>query len=117
MKDSRVAIFRKTLDGLIDSLDATVRVARWSGAEQVPEPLRESAGQLNTRLGAANRLVAGRFAGSVADMARVKVVADGVRRLDAAYVLYCRGREGSAHERDHAADALEAEIHEIRASF
>jgi hypothetical protein len=114
MKDSRIAIFRKTLESLIDSLDATVRVGRWSGPEQVPDPLKDSAAQLVTRLGAANRLVAGRFSGSAPDMVRVKAIAEAVRRLDAAYVAYCRGCEGSANERDLAVGTLEAEIHEIR---
>jgi hypothetical protein len=113
MKDSRVAIFRKTLDGLIESLDATVRIERWAGTDSVPEPLRDSAGQLLVRLGAANRLAAGRFSGSRADEMRVKTIADAVRRLDVAYVAYCQSR---AHAPEVAAVALDAEIQEIRAS-
>jgi rhodanese-related sulfurtransferase len=113
MKDSRVAIFRKTLDGLVESLDATVRVGRWAGTDDVPEPLRDSAGQLLVRLAAANRLAAGRFSGSKADEVRVKTIADAVRRLDVAYVAYCQSRTQSP---DLAAVTLDAEIQEIRAS-
>jgi hypothetical protein len=116
MKDSRVTIFRAALDALLDSLDAAVRIERWTGSETVPEPLQESARQLVTRLGAANRLAAGRFSGSIADAARVAAIAEAVRRLDAAYVAYCRGREGSSQDRDLAAQALDAELVDIRAA-
>jgi hypothetical protein len=89
-------------------------VSRWAGPETVPEPLLESAGQLLTRLGAANRLASGRFSGSIADAARVRVIADAVRRLDAAYVAYCQGREGNPRDRDLAAQTLDAELLEAR---
>lgn len=117
MKDSRVAIFRKTLDALIDSLDATVRVGRWTEAETIPGPLKESAASLVARLGAADRLASGRFSGSPADAARVKVIVDAIRRLDVAYLAYCQGREGSPREKDLAAMALDAEICEIKAAL
>ena len=109
--DSRIAIFRRALDGLIDSLDATVRVERSVGAEGAPEPLKATAAQLLTRLGAANRLAAGRFSGSIADAARVQAIAAAVRRLDAAYVVYCQGRD-----RDLAAVTLDTEILEVKAA-
>jgi len=114
MKDSRVAIFRKTLEALIESLDATVRVGRWAETETVPEPLKESASSLVTRLGAADRLASSRFSGSVADAARVKALVDAMRRLDGAYVAYCQGRDGNPRERDLAAMALDAEISEVK---
>jgi hypothetical protein len=113
MKDSRIIIFRKALDGLIDSLEATVRVERWAGPDSVPEPLRETAGQLLTRLGAANRLAAGRFSGSIADATRVRAIADAVRRLDAAYVAYCQGRP---QDREVAAQTLGAELSDIKSA-
>jgi hypothetical protein len=105
MKDSRIIIFRKALDKLVDSLEARVRIERWAESESIPDPLRESAAQLITRLGAANRLAAGRFSGGVADTARVTAIADAVRRLDTAYVAYCRGRD-----RDLAAQELTAAL-------
>jgi hypothetical protein len=114
MKDSRVAIFRQTLEGLIESLDATVRVGRWTETETVPGPLKESASSLVKRLGAAGRLASSRFSGSVADAARVKAIVDAMRRLDVAYVAYCQGRGGSPREQDLAAVALDAEISEAR---
>jgi hypothetical protein len=107
--DARVATFRRALDGLIDSLEATVRIGRWTGAEGVPEPLSASASQLLARLGSANRLAAGRFSGSIADAARVQAIAAAMRRLDAAYVAYCQGRD-----RDLAAATLDAEILQVK---
>ena len=111
MNDSRVLVFRKTLEGLLESLEATIRVERWTGSDAVPTPLKQSAAQLNDRLGAANRLAAGRFTGSIADAARVGAIAGAVRRLDAAYVAFCQGRD-----REVAARTLDAEILETRAS-
>ena len=64
-KDPRIVTFRGALESLIESLDATVRIARWeAGGESIPEPLRHSAAQLQDRLGSANRLAAGRFVGA-----------------------------------------------------
>ncbi|APR74716.1 Hypothetical protein A7982_00062 [Minicystis rosea] len=117
MKDSRVAIFRKTLESLLDSLDATLRVGRWAGPEAVPEPLKQSARDLLARLGAANRLAASRFSGSTADVERVNSIADAIRRLDAAYVVYCREREGDPRAWELAAQTLDAEIHEIKTTL
>jgi hypothetical protein len=111
MNDSRVLVFRKTLEGLLESLEATIRVERWTGSEEVPAPLKQSAAQLNDRLGAANRLAAGRFSGSIADAARVGAIAGAVRRLDAAYVVFVQGRD-----REVAAQTLDAEILETRSS-
>ncbi|MBI4956054.1 MAG: hypothetical protein HY908_28800 [Myxococcales bacterium] len=113
MKDARIAIFRRTLEGLLDSLDATLRVGQWTGADGVPDLLKESAGQLVDRLGAANRLASSRFSGSSTDAARVKVIAEAVRRLDATYVAYCRS---SSRDRELATRALEAELRVSRQS-
>jgi hypothetical protein len=115
MKDARVAVFRDALKGLIESLDATVRVTRWSDVEAVPGPLKESAARLTTRLGAAGRLASSKFSGSVADTARVNTMLGALRRLDAAYVAYHQRRAGSESERHAAAAALDAEIDEVRA--
>jgi hypothetical protein len=109
--DARVAVFRDALGGLIDALDATVRVARCTGAEGVPAPLATVAAQLPARLGTANRLARSRFLGSIADAARVEAITAAVRRLDAAYVAYCQGRD-----RDLAAATLDAEIVAIRSA-
>ena len=112
MKDDRVKAFRKALEGLMESLDATVRVSRWDAEESVPEPLAESAGNLVVRLGAAGRLAAGTFRGSPVDVARVNAMCGAMRRLDTAYVAY---RKTTPREPDVAAMALHHEIDEVRA--
>src|SRR5690349_6519056 len=112
MKDDRVKSFRKALEGLIESLDATVRVSRWDAAESVPEPLAESAGNLVVRLGAAGRLAAGTFRGSPVDVARVNAICGAMRRLDTAYVAY---RKTIPREPDAAALARQPELDEVRA--
>ena len=116
MKDVRVTTFRNALEGLIESLDATVRVTRWSEAESVPEPLKESASRLITRLGTADRLAAASFSGTVADVARVAAMRSAMRRLDAAYVAYRQRVAGPPSERERAATALGAEIDEAKAA-
>src|SRR4051812_20572966 len=103
MKDERVTFFRKALEGLIDSLDATVRVTRWSGNEPIPEPLKQSAARLVERLGTADRLASGTFNGSAVDVARVKEMCSAMRRLDAAYVTYRQRIESAPAEREAAA--------------
>lgn len=116
MKDSRIKIFRQTLDGLVESLDATLRVGRWTETEAIPKTLTDSASDLLPRLGAAGRLASSRFSGSVGDVARVKTLTDAMVRLDAAYLAYCQCREGSPRERDLAANALEVELNEVKLS-
>jgi hypothetical protein len=114
MRDARIALFRKTLEGLIESLDATVRLTRWTGGEGIPEPLKESASQLVVRLGTAHRLTSSSFAGSVLDQARVNVMLVAMRRLDAAYVVYRQGIERAPRENELASAALNAEVDEVK---
>jgi len=110
--DARVAVFRDALVRLIDALDAKVRIELWTGAESVPAGLEATAAELPARLGAANRLARGRFRGSIADADRVEAIAVAVRRLDAAYVDYCQGRD-----RSRAAVTLDAEVVGVRAAI
>lgn len=115
MKDERVAFFRKALEGLLESLDATVRVTRWSGAEVIPDPLQESAGRLVNRLGTADRLATSQFKGSIADVARVNAMTEAMRRLDTAYVAFRHRLEVKPGDSDVAALALHAELDEVKA--
>ena len=109
MKDYRVKEFRTTLDALRESLDALVRVTRWSGNDDAPEPLRVAVSRLESRLAAANRLVGGAFAGSPADTAKVSALCAAMRRLDAAYVAF---RERVDADAGDAASTLENEVFE-----
>ena len=116
MKDERVIFFRKALDGLIESLEATIRVTGWSGDESVPEPLKESASRLVARLGTADRLASDTFSGSATDTARVSAMCAAMRRLDAAYVAY-RQKLSNPAERSAAALALDSELEEVKQSL
>jgi hypothetical protein len=112
-KDPRIVTFRSALESLIESLDATVRIARWeAGGESIPEPLRQSAAQLQDRLGSANRLAAGRFVGAPAVVATSEAIREAVRGLDAAFVAYGKRAEGG--QREEAVIELDGEVGRIK---
>jgi hypothetical protein len=115
LTDKRVTFFRSALEALIESLDATVRIVRWSDAEAIPDPLQQSAGQIVDRLGTANRLASSKFAGSQSLADVMATMSAAVRRLDAAYVAYRARLDVAPAERDDAANALDREIGEVRA--
>jgi hypothetical protein len=109
-KDPRIVTFRGALESLIESLDATVRIARWeAGGESIPEPLRHSAAQLQDRLGSANRLASGKFVGAPAVVATSDAIKEAVRALDAAFVAY---RKRS--DRGEAVIELDSEVGRIK---
>jgi hypothetical protein len=112
-KDPRIVTFRGALESLIESLDATVRIARWeAGGEPIPEPLHQSAAQLQNRLGSANRLAAGRFVGAPAVVATSDAIKEAVRDLDAAFVAYRKRADGG--EREEAVIELDGEVGRIK---
>lgn len=113
--DQRIAFFRGALEALVESLDATVRIQRWTDAEAIPEPLQQSAALLVNRLGAANRLAAGKFVGPQIVAARVTAMNAAIQRLDGAYVQYRHRVDVSPAHRSEAAAALDAEIGEVKA--
>ena len=114
MKDHRIKVFRGAIEALLESLDAYVRVARWSEPGGIPEPLNTAATKLVDRLGTADRLASGVFIGSPADSNKVTAMCVAMKRLDAAYVAY-RHRVDRMPEQEATASAtLEAEIGEIR---
>jgi hypothetical protein len=115
MKDQRLKVFRGALEGLIESLDATVRVSRWSEPDAPPDPLRTAAAKLLDRLGTAGRLSSGTFVGSPADTNKVNAMFTAMRRLDAAYVSYRKRVESTPAQSREAAASLEADIAEATA--
>lgn len=116
MKDQRLTFFRNTFEALVESLDATVRLARWSDSpEAIPEPLRQSATQLLDRLGTANRLATGKFQGSPTVVASMTAIAAAIARLDAAFVQYRKITETAPSQKDEAAIALDSEIGNVKA--
>jgi hypothetical protein len=116
MNDQRVAAFRKVLNSLVESLDATVRVARWPGPEAVPTPLQNSASKLLEHLGSANRFASDRYLGSPPVVACMSAMSAATKVLDGAYVEYRRHLEGSHEEVDRAAMALDHEIDGVKAT-
>lgn len=117
MNDQRITYFRRALEALVDSLDATARLSRWDSEEVAPEPLRESAGKLGERLGAANRLASGKFVGATQVVASLTGMSGAIKRLDAAYVQYRHRIEAQPAERDDAAVALDVEIGNVKAEL
>ncbi|HEY1698030.1 MAG TPA: hypothetical protein VGG39_37980 [Polyangiaceae bacterium] len=114
-KDPRIVTFRSALELLLESLDATVRVARWeTGGEEIPEPLRRSAASLQDRLGSANRLAAGRFVGAPAVVATSAAIREAVQQLDAAFVAYRKRVDSGAEAKAEAAIGLDAEVGRIK---
>ena len=111
MKDRRVAIFNKSLEELVESLDAALRVSSWDAAEVVPEPLKASASQLMARLGTADRLVTGKFNGNSRDAVRVKELTGAMQRLETAYLAYVKAASTGG---DEAREDLSATLDQVR---
>jgi len=116
MNDRRVAAFRKALTSLVESLDATVRIARWPAPEAIPAPLETSAAKLLDHLGCANRFAADRYHGSPPVVVCMTAMSAATKVLDAAYVEYRRHLAGSSEELALAAMALDHEIDAVKAT-
>jgi hypothetical protein len=116
MKDQRLQVFRLAVEGLLESLDAFVRVSRWSEPEPPPEPLRTAVSKLVDRLGTADRLASANFLGSATDVNKVTAMCLTMKRLDAAYVAYRQRVESVPDQARNAVAALEIEIGEATAS-
>ena len=115
-KDPRIVTFRGALESLLESLDATVRIARWRSGdgEPIPEPLHRSAALLQDRLGSATRLAAGRFVGAPAMVNTSEVIKEAVQELDSAFLAYRKRLDGDASERDEAAIVLDAVVGRVK---
>jgi hypothetical protein len=116
-KDPRIVTFRGTLESLIDSLDATVRIARWQGdaGEAIPEPLQRSAEQLQTRLSSANRLASGKFVGAPAVVLKSEAIKEAIGQLDAAFVAYRKRLDGPTGDHAEAAVVLDTVLGQVKA--
>jgi hypothetical protein len=115
MKDHRIPNLRRKLEELMESLDATARLSRWDSQDAAPEPLRESAAKLNERLGAANQLAAGNFAGPAQVVASLTSMSGAIKRLDTAYLQYRTRVDATPSERDAAGIALDEELGGVKA--
>lgn len=113
MKDKRTAVFERSLEELVESLDATLELARRDDSELVPDPLRETASKLVARLGTADRLATGVFQGTVADVARVGKMTEAMRRLASAYIAYRKQLDTPSSV--PAAERLQKTLERVRA--
>ena len=116
MNDQRVRAFRTVLTSLVESLDATVRVARWSGPDAIPAPLQSSASKLLDHLGSATRFAADRYVGSPPVVGCMTAMSTATKALDGAYVEYRRHLGGKKEELERAAMALDHEIDAVKAT-
>ncbi len=117
MKDQRVPFIRRALDGVLESLEATLRVRRWTGSEEIPEPLKKAALRLVERLGTADRLAATAFRGTPQDVGRVEAMVAAIRRLDAAYVAFRQSLDRKPDDLEAAAVALTEEIDHVKSGI
>jgi hypothetical protein len=115
MNDQRIASFRRALEALVESLDATARLSRWDSAETAPEPLEQSAAKLKERLIAANRLASDKFSGATPVVTLLTGMSAAIKRLDEAYVQYRDRVDSKPTELEEAAVALDAEIGSVKA--
>jgi hypothetical protein len=114
MNDQRVASFRKALEALVESLDATARLSRWNSGESAPEPLEQSAAKLTERLSAANRLTSDKFVGAPPVVNLLTGMSAAIKRLDEAYGQYRFRIDSKPAELEEAAVALDAEIGSVK---
>jgi hypothetical protein len=114
MMDKRVAYRRDVLEGLLDSLEATMRLARWPEAEAVPPALKSSAATLSERLGVANRLTNDQVQGAPTAKKAMEEISKAIRYLDGVYVEYRKSMGGSPAEQLEGAGQLEAGIARVR---
>jgi Zn-dependent M16 (insulinase) family peptidase len=122
MRNKRIQVFQQSLEELVESIDATLRLSSWDVAEAVPEPLKESASKLMARMAVSDRLVSGVFNGNSRDAAHVRMLTDAMRRLDAAYLAYVKklesdfGREKARNELSAALDQVRTELLSVEVS-
>jgi hypothetical protein len=114
MKDQRIPALRRALDALLESLEATLRVRSWAGSDEIPEPLRNTAGRLVERLGTADRLSGFTPRSSALDAERVKAMSAAVRRLDAAYVTFRQAIERVPASAESAIASLREEVDGVK---
>jgi hypothetical protein len=114
MNDRRVAAIRSALESLIESIDATTRIARWDLADPVPDSLRLAAAQLDKNLKLANELAQGNFSGTPVVSSRLRGTSAAIRQLAGAYEEF-RGRNCTSKEENWDALAgLDAAIDRAR---
>jgi hypothetical protein len=115
MKDARVAAYRSALESLMTSMDAAVRIARWTEApDAIPAPLQKAASALDDRLAAANKLAESKVVGAPQVTARINAMSECIRRLNEAYKAYRTEITEAPGTDAEAALALDAAIADVK---
>jgi hypothetical protein len=114
MNDRRVAAIREALLTLLDSLDAVSRLSRWDDSDPIPESLKSSAKQLESRLQKANALTASSYVGSALVTSQLNGISDAIRRLDRAYVAFRSRVDEDPAQADAALETMNYEVDEVK---
>lgn len=117
MNDRRVAAIRSALELVVESVDATTRIARWDNADPIPDSLRQSAAQVAANLKAANSLAHGSFTGTPAVVTRLSGISSAIRRLSAAYTTFQERNCSTPEEQTNALVMLDADVDDVRAQL
>ncbi len=110
MNDRRVTAIRNALEALVESIDATLRIARWDISDPLPDSLRLAAAQLEANLKVANELARGNVSGTPAIVHRLTVSSAAVQRLTTAYQEFVNLKGGEAADLATARENLDAAI-------
>ncbi len=114
MNDRRVAAIRSALEVLVESIDASSRIARWDVSDPVPDSLRLAAAQLDANLKLANELVQGNFSGTPAVTSRLIGTSAAIRQLTSAYDEFRNRNCANNEENWDALATLDAAIDRAR---
>ncbi len=110
MNDRRVNAIRNALEALIESVDATSRIARWGQQDPVPDSLRQAAERLEANRKAANSLTLDRASGAPAIVHRLSASTSAIRSLSAAYDEFLGCRLDPNNDISNALENLDAAI-------
>jgi hypothetical protein len=114
MNDRRVAAMRSALEALIESIDATTRIARWDSSDPIPASLGQSAAKLETNLASAKKLAQGNISGTPAVTAHLMTMTAAIRRLCLACEQFQTRCSEHPEEKVEALQALDFEVDEVK---
>lgn len=110
MNDRRVFAIRNALEALIEAVDATNRIVRWTDVEPIPDSLRQAASQLEACKKSANELVLDKVSGTPAIVHKLSTSSTSIRRLSAASDEFLSCRLDHANDVSTACQNLDAAI-------
>ena len=115
MSDARLTTYRSALEHLMTSMDATVRIARWTEPpDAIPTPLQKAASALSERLATATKLAEVKVVGAPQVTARITAMSACIKKLDVAYQAYKTEVEAAPGTEAEAALSLDAAIADVK---